>query len=155
MDLETTQLYKLAASLGFDVMPSSKNLTELALSILSRMRTRGGKHIYQSTTFSLPNFPRTALDKILPESCITSESESCKEWRLESLKDLEALGPTLFDKYGYDSAGLTRALMTASQSCIRVVATLLPAMTFTHTVAPRGVDRLHVRMQYAAPIAPC
>ena len=147
-EVDRATLFALASEFGFDLTESAKNLTELALSILTRMRTRGGKHIYQSANFSISNFPRAALEKMLPMTCVTVDTPSEKIWRIESLEDLLTLGPSLFEPYGYDCAGITRALKTKSEACIRVVATLLPAMVFRHIKMPRGVDRVHVIMQY-------
>ena len=85
---------------------------------------------------------------VLPETFVTLDSESVKIWELNTVKDLQSTLGVMLDEYGYDSAGISRALSPASQSFILVLATLLPPCVISHVVAPRGVDRLYIKLQY-------
>ena len=89
-----------------------------------------------------------AIEKVLPETFVTLDSESVKTWELNTVKDLQSTIGSMLDKYGYDSAGISRALSPASQSFILVLATLLPPCVISHVVAPRGVDRLYIELHY-------
>ena len=147
-DPKVAQLFALAAELGYDLTPSTNHMKELALSMLTRMRTRGSKHIYQSAAYHLCNFPRSAIEKVLPETFVTLDSESVKTWEMTTVKDLQSTLGLMLDEYGYDCAGISRALCPASQSFVLVLATLLPPCVISHVAAPRGVDRLYVNLQY-------
>ena len=85
---------------------------------------------------------------MLPETFVTLDSESVKIWELNTVKDLQSTLGVMLDEYGYDSAGISRALSPASQSFILVLATLLPPCVISHVVAPRGVDRLYIKLHY-------
>ena len=58
---EEAEMMETALWLGYAVMPVDKLRRELAQSIASRMVNRTGEFVYQSTAFSLINFPLTVL----------------------------------------------------------------------------------------------
>ena len=112
---------------------------QIATAIGIRLKAQSGLEIYQSSAVSLDNIPLSALRAILPPE--TSESV----WDFSEASDVQLLG-NLLSRWNTNMKGVTRALQTASESVIRVVASLM-AIKLTY-VKVAGVDKLKIELMY-------
>jgi hypothetical protein len=99
----------LAAQLGLVVQPAVLFHQEFARQVLTCMRTRAGKHLWQQITFSLNLFSEDAARAMLPFSLITEESNSNKlcTWQANTFSERSTLMGELLGENSKMAAGLT------------------------------------------------
>ena len=112
---------------------------QIATAIGIRLKAHSGLEIYQSSAVSLDNIPLSALRAILPPE--TSEGV----WDYSEASKVQLLGD-LLSRWNVNMKGVTRALQTASESVIRVVASLMAIKLTFMKVA--GVDKLKMELMY-------
>ena len=128
------QLLELAESLGYCLEKTSYFKQEFASSIARRLINRRGNFIYQATDYSIPGFSCLAAASMFASALLARpladlvEEQQTVTWRAAtSAQVCLILGSLLTDLKG-PTAGVSRGLRTASESCIRVIATLIPPL---------------------------
>ena len=132
-------LLELAEHFKMALVSMDSIAKQIATAIGIRLKAQSGLEIYQSSAVSLDNIPLSALRAILPPE--TSESV----WDFSEASDVQLLG-NLLSRWNTNMKGVTRALQTASESVIRVVASLM-AIKLTY-VKVAGVDKLKIELMY-------
>ena len=142
------QMMALAEEMGYVCEPQTKYRHEFIQSVNSHLIHREGKNVYQSAAFNLPLFARQAALSTFGLANITTNTSSCVTWELNSMMDLTGFFGDMMSEAGKNSAGLTRALQTASEPTSRVLAMIIPPMTVSHVELARGVSRLYINLMY-------
>lgn len=82
-------LFDLAESLGFACLPLEKLLQEVATAISTRMRTRLGRHIYQSVSHMLPGIPLAVAMEIFPSELLAEQiNKQTHTWVFPSMESM-------------------------------------------------------------------
>ena len=143
-DKKLLEMHSLALIFQHVCTPIMKLQRSLGGAIAMRMRPREGGFLWQTATGCVENFPRMACLQILPDSMRQGEEWS---WSVPSmLMVAELIGP-LIEKSSSFSAGASKALITASERVVRVVATVIPSPLFWWKER-QGVDYLYYEFQY-------
>ena len=130
-------LQELAEHFNMALVSMDSLSKQIATVIGIRLKAHSGLELYQSSAFSLDNTPLSVLRAILP-------AETSKNvWDYSEASEVQKLGG-LLSKWNANMQGVTRALQTASESVVRVVATLM-AIKFT-SVTVAGMDKLKVEL---------
>ena len=148
------QLMDLASEMGFCLMEMAYYETEFSVSILKRLVQRGGKvESYQSAAYHLKGFARQAALSLLgtDPQYLVADRPALLNWNFGSLHAMRhALGALLeHTGDGVASAGLTKGLMTGSETVIRVMAMMIPPLEVAWMRGPSGLHRLYVNFQYS------
>ena len=69
-------------------------------------------------------------------------------WRATTSAQVRLMLGTLLTDLKGPTAGVSRGLRTASESCIRVIATLIPPLEVSWVRVASGLHRLYVNMIY-------
>ena len=142
------ELRQEALKLGQVCSPLERLNICLGTALARRLQQRVGNFIYQSIAFSSDNFPKAAADQILPPWLVTCDNSVVKTWKATTVAGVTAIfAPLLSQQSAYVCAGSSRALRTASEKVIRVVATPMPEVEVSW-VEVSGMDRLYVNCQY-------
>ena len=146
------QLFELAESLGYCLEKTSYFKQEFASSIARRLINRRGNFIYQATDLSIPGFSRHAAASMFAPALLMQpladhvEEQQTVTWRATTSVQVRLmLGTLLMDLKG-PIAGVSRGLRTASESCIRVIATLISPLEVSWVRVASGLHRLYVNM---------
>ena len=135
-DEEMIAFYQQAISFGIICTPITDVKSEVARQIASRMVKRDGeKFLWQTGTPIVRLFPEQATS-IFPETLLTEESATQKQWTASSVEELILLFQPLLAESSSCCAGLAKAFRSASERVIRVVATIMPPATLTWTRTP-------------------
>ena len=151
---ESAQIVALkaqAAALGMILYERDKLSVDVGQQIASRMKQRAGKDVYQTRAFSVPNMPLDFCTGAFPHWRLTTDTPRIKTWRWENddyLCMLTSLAPFMATQ-GAMCSGLTKALQTESEYCVRVLASALTPFEVSWVAQPRGVDRLYFNFMYA------
>ena len=96
--------------------------------IATRLRPRIASNVYQNVAFNIPNIPREFASSLFGSSGITVDTPTKLTWAFTTVPMVAKVVNALLACSSYASSceGLTRAFRTASQSCTRVVAAILP-----------------------------
>ena len=70
-------LFEQAAALGFACLPIEKIEKEIAVAMVTRMRTRQGHHIYQSVLHSVLGVTLSLAKQMFPMENIDMEDSNC------------------------------------------------------------------------------
>jgi hypothetical protein len=146
--LDLAALTGLAAEMGYIVTSADSYHQELAHSIMTRMRTRGGQKIAQNAAFNIPGFPRQALEMALPPGMAQEDSPRQLTYSATTVPQVEQMLRPLLVKWCKSMQGVTRPLIKPSESVIRVVATLMPPVQIQWVRLASGMDWLYVNMMY-------
>lgn len=141
-------LFSKADSLGFTVMPTDNLLKGLGTSMAKKLTSRNGQNVYQTAEYRIDNFPRQAAEQAFSAESQTKSSRKSATLCLPTFQSLNNTIAPLLLKSRYNCAGLTRALRTASEPVIRVIATMLPGAEFKWA-QQEGTDRLYCKFMYA------
>ena len=139
-----------ANKLGFQVTPQRQVEEEFMLSIAKRLVPRLGSNLYQVASYVLEGYTLNSV-RALMNNAYEQEGggRTSVRWHVPTFNDLCML---LSDRMGALptlSAGISRGQMAPSESCIRVVATMLPPMELSWWQPPTGRGRLQVQFMYA------
>ena len=145
-------LFALAREMGFCLEKTCYYESELSSAVAKRLQTRRGQHIYQNTSFRLPGFPRHAAESMFPAALLQAQEQSTNKsltWVATTVKEVrELFGELLMQhKQGF-TTGLSRGLCTQSETCIRVLATIMPPVQISWSRMACGLHRLYVNMIY-------
>lgn len=141
---EEVALFAQAARLGYSVVTIESIRQEIGVAIARHMINRVGNTVLQTARFSLTRIPLSALQEILgPASTLEDGVASWAPQATTVAEVTQLISPLLGAASGYVCAGSSRALQTASESCVRVLATLMP--TFEITL---DKDRMMLEFQY-------
>ena len=141
------ELHALASTLGHACSPLMKLRKSLGTAIAQRMRQREGKFVWQTGTGHVENFPRSAALQIMQGQIGTQGRGGRVDWEASSMMEVAALMGPLLSKSTSFSAGATKALLTASERVVRVVATVIPTAKLWWRER-QGVDCLYFEFQY-------
>ena len=141
-------LFALAREMGFCLEKTCYYESELSSAVAKRLQTRRGQHIYQNTSFRLPGFPRHAAESMFPAALLQAQEQTLT-WVATNVKEVrELFGELLMQhKQGF-TTGLSRGLCTQSETCIRVLATIMPPVQISWSRMACGLHRLYVNMIY-------
>ena len=89
-------LVNLATEMGYSLQKTSIYNSELSQAITSKLINRLGGSVYQAAAFSLPTFPRSCAEKLLPPSLITEQTANVVTWKATTIAELRSLLATLF-----------------------------------------------------------
>ena len=148
------QLFELAESLGYCLEKTSYFKQEFASSIARRLINRRGNFIYQATDFSIPGFSCHAAASMFASALLMQpladlvEEQQTVTWRATTSAQVRLMLGTLLTDLKGPTAGVSRGLRTASESCIRVIATLIPPLEVSWVRVASGLHRLYVSMIY-------
>jgi hypothetical protein len=148
------QLFELAESLGYCLEKTSYFKQEFATSIARRLINRRGNFIYQATDFSIPGFSCHAAASMFASALLMQpladlvEEQQTVTWRATTSAQVRLMLGTLLTDLKGPTAGVSRGLRTASESCIRVIATLIPPLEVSWVRVASGLHRLYVNMIY-------
>lgn len=145
---EIAQMFKLAAKYNYTCVPESKLLLQLGKELGARMIQRSGENIYQMIAFSVTNFPRGLLEKILKEEHVVRDSASLKMWVMSTTSSLATAVAPATRLSPYIFAGSTKAFKAKTQPVIRVVAKLMPDFEISHQVLESGLEQVYVNTMY-------
>ena len=148
MDPKVVALMALARELGYTCKPLETYKLELSTALLQKMKNRVGGFVYQAVAFNIP-FQKEAAERLLVASLITQTKNLSITWRAETTEQARTLLGDLFEfgsKRG--ATGLSKPLQTLSERCVRVVATVAPALEMSWVRDEQGLERLYVNMQY-------
>ena len=146
------QLFELAESLGYCLEKTSYFKQEFASSIARRLINRRGNFIYQATDFSIPGFSCHAAASMFASALLMQpladlvEEQQTVTWRATTSAQVRLMLGTLLTDLKGPTAGVSRGLRTASESCIRVIATLIPPLEVSWVRVASGLHRLYVNM---------
>ena len=139
-----------ANKLGFQVTPQRQVEQEFILSIAKRLVPRLGSNLYQVASYVLEGYTlnsvRALMNNLYEEGVGTPTSV---RWHVPTFKELSGLLGDRMEALPTMSAGISRGQMAPSESCIRVVATMLPPMELSWWQPPTGRGRLQVQFMYA------
>lgn len=141
------QLLELAAKLGYCCLPKHKLVKELVRAIVRRLKPRTTTNVYQCVSFTLAGFPLTIAKDLFPDAFLTKNAPSMRTWCMSSLSAVIQVFAPILSEHDIMTAGISKALMTASQRWSRVLATIISAEVSWVTPA-QGVDRLYVNFMY-------
>ena len=145
-DNELENFFALSVKMGYAPMPLHRFKTELSRSISMRMCQRIGVEIYQGAAYHLSSIPCLEADQVLPQKLKTTNTSTVVTWKAASVAAvLKMVGPVL--QLSEMCAGISRALMTPSESVIRVVASIIPPVEISY-VLKNNTDRLYVNFNY-------
>ena len=122
---------------GMATTPLDSISKQIGRAIGTRLKARSNLDVCQSSALTLDNIPLSALRAILPPE--TSE----RVWDYNDASDVQMLGD-LLSRWNPKMQGVTKALQAASESVIRVVATLM----VIKLTSVAGVDTLKIEMMY-------
>ena len=122
---------------GMATTPLDSISKQIGRAIGTRLKARSNLDVCQSSVLTLDNIPLSVLRAILPPE--TSE----RVWDYNDASDVQMLGD-LLSRWNPKMQGVTRALQRASESVIRVVATLM----VIKLTSVAGVDTLKIEMMY-------
>jgi len=148
------QLFELAEALGYCLEKTSYFKQEFATSIARRLINRRGNFIYQATDFSIPGFSCHAAVSMFASALLMQpladlvEEQQTVTWRATTSAQVRLMLGTLLTDLKGPTAGVSRGLRTASESCIRVIATLIPPLEVSWVRVASGLHRLYVSMIY-------
>ena len=129
-----SHLLNYAKQLGVTLVWDKDMEMSIARALLCKMTNRVGWSIFQTVAVQCNNVPHNLWDRLLPARCITTDSQSSTTWNLNRLEDLtESLGRLPLAESGYNCKGLSRALRTESETCCRVIATMMPMFEVSAT----------------------
>ena len=104
-------LVNLATEMGYSLQKTSIYNSELSQAITSKLINRLGGSVYQAAAFSLPTFPRSCAEKLLPPSLITEQTANVVTWKATTILELRSLLATLFTHDDPNSFGLSSKVM--------------------------------------------
>ena len=78
-------LVNLATEMGYSLQKTSIYNSELSQAITSKLINRLGGSVYQAAAFSLPTFPRSCAEKLLPPSLITEQTANVVTWKATTI----------------------------------------------------------------------
>ena len=140
-----------AEKLGFQVTPKDELEQELAMSIAKRLVPRLGSNLYQTASYTLEGYTLNAV-RALAANVKECEAPNCTRsevvWHLPSVPTIRRLLADLMSALPNLSAGISRGQMAPSESCIRVLATIIPPLVLTWWQPPTGRGRLQVQFMY-------
>ena len=146
-----TEMFKLAAQLGYACQRIDFVQRDFAQQLHSRMNNREGKAVYQAIQFAM-QCPRAAAEKMFPPSLISNGplSSSATEitWSASTMMEANQLIGDKLSLISSMASGLSRGLMRPSESIIRVVSTLMCPIETTYTLLPHGAERLYLNSTY-------
>jgi hypothetical protein len=120
-------LFALAHQLGYALTPMTQIKKEIGIAIARHMCSRVGNNICQTASYTLPRLDRRMMEELLGTPTLVEGSTAT--WAPASVPGVALLAePLLAAASGFFCAGSSRALKTASESVIRVVATLIPTV---------------------------
>jgi G:T-mismatch repair DNA endonuclease (very short patch repair protein) len=128
LDEETARIAALAYDAGYVIKSLESFREDLGAAIATRMRTRSRKYMWQTSSFSVHDFPREALLS-LPEGLKTQDSPNLLQYNADSMAQVEELAASIL-RCTKSVRGLTRLLKKPSEPAARLVATL-SALTLT------------------------
>ena len=141
---EEVALFAHAACLGYSVVRIESIRQEIGVAIARHMINRVGNAVLQTAKFSLTRIPLSALQEILGPASTWEGGVASWAPKATTVAEVNQLiSPLLAAASGYVCAGSSRALQTASESCVRVLATLMP--TFEISL---DKDRMLIEFQY-------
>ena len=147
---QVEELRLKAKELGFFIVPSTGAMELLVDKIATSMRTREGKHIYQSAAIILKNFPQElAIDLFSQAEEVQGTKVGTTTWRMPEMT-------TVTDVFGYifkarrdgTCVGATRAIKKPSELFVRVLATIMPTVEVSFVKSRGGVTTLYVNFMY-------
>jgi hypothetical protein len=145
---QINELRERALSLGQVCSPIERLAKGLATGLARRLAQRVGEFIFQTVAFSLDNFTVDAATQLLPAWLVTCDNATVKTWVADtSDKVTEVFSPLLLMQSEYACGGSSRALRTASDKVIRVVATPMPDLVISWADV-KETDRLYINFQY-------
>ena len=148
MELQVIELRDAALELGQVCLSIDRFARNLGTGLARRLAQRSGNFIYQTVAFSSDNFPLEAADQLLPPGMVTRNDVRAKTWKATTMAEVrEVFSPLLSAQSMYICAGLSRALRTASEKVVRVIATPMPSVEISW-VDVDGIDKLYVNFQY-------
>lgn len=146
---DVQELMAHAHRLGFTCISTETLKMELANALGVRMTKRVGNNTHQLMACSLPYFPKSLVEAIVPEQYVVKEEKNCKEWTLSSVEALTSVFSPLLIKSTYAFAGLTKAFQSKSEQCIQLLARLIPEVELAHVVDQRtGREKLYINAAY-------
>lgn len=141
------ELNESALLLGQVCFPLEKIRTQLGTAIARRLCQRLGSFIRQTAAFSLDNFPCLAAEQLLPGNTLDLTTPHVKTWKATNQAQVTEMIGSLLARSSYSCADATRALQTASERVIRVIATIIPSVEISW-VDKNNTERLFVNFQY-------
>ena len=141
-------MHVVALSLGQICSPIERLAKGLGTGLARRLAQRVGGFIFQTVAFSLDNFSVDAATQLLPVRLVTCNNATVKTWTADTMDTVsEVFSSLLLMQSEYVCAGSSRALRTASEKVIRVVATPMPELIISW-VDVKATDRLYINFQY-------
>ena len=142
-------MHELAHELGFFCSPGTTYLVDLATRTAAHMKNRMGKVVYQAAAFSMESFPLELARQTFAMATVKqSTPQGTTTWTVDSMAQTQLVFGSIFEDYHDYCSGASKALQTASQPVIRVLATIIPGAEISHVVHARGVERLYMNFQY-------
>ena len=121
------------------------------MSIAKRLVPRLGSNLYQTASYTLEGYTLIAV-RALAANVKECEAPNCTRsevvWFLTSMPTIRRLPGDLMSALPNLSAGISRGQMAPSESCIRVLATIIPPLVLTWWQPPTGRGRLQVQFMY-------
>ena len=146
VDPRISKLMKFAAELGFVCRPLAKYQMELSKSISSKMKNRIGTFVYQAHAYSLPGITKETAMQLFPASFrLGEEGGHTFTWRASTTLELRTMLGSTLELGNPSCTGISRALRTASERAVRVVATLLPPFEVTWI---GSVEKLYLNLEF-------
>ena len=144
-DPRVLKLEKAAAQLGYvGLRPLSKFREEISVSIITKLKHRVGAFVYQAAAYHLTSITKFTAEQIFDHSLVTERQSSHVTWRASTTTELRVLLGSLLEDYSNNCAGISKALRTASERAVRVVATILPPFEVSWT----NKDCLYFNLEY-------
>ena len=143
-DPRMQQLIRLAAELGYQLTPHKALATELVRSVSRRLVPRIGDRVYQTASYTLEGFSLATMNAIFP----IGKVDGMTQWLIESTADLRMILGEGMASLSNLSAGVSRGQKTASESVIRVLATLIPPFRAIWWSTSGGLSRVQINFMY-------
>lgn len=118
------KLMALAQELGYVVQTELSWKVLLARAVETRLIKRSMAFTMQSVAFSLNNFPESILTSMTSGMMGCSEARAIT-WRFESESEVHQFFGSLLSNHTKSCTGVTRALKSASEPVLRLVATIM------------------------------
>jgi hypothetical protein len=140
-------LEQKALLLGYVCSPLTNLQKSLANSMAVRLRPREGLLVYQTAAFHCDNFPVGAAEQLLPAELLTLTLPKVKTWTAATMAHVLQMVAPILEASDCHCVGTSRALQTASERVIRVIATIMPLVEISWA-EKQGSDRLYVNFQF-------
>ena len=149
MQREIDMMHTKAFELGYFCVSAKEIQTNLAGKIAAHLKNRVGKVVYQSTAFSIDNFPLELARHVFAMASVSQTTPpGTTTWTVETQAQVQLVFGSIFEGFHDYCAGASKAIQTNSQPVARLLATILKGAEISHVQPAKGVPKLYFNLMY-------